>query len=325
MRRNARNLLTAALAILAARPAPGADSPDATPTVIPLRGCMIEFDRSALLGATNPGVLQDCLVRPGDRVRAKQVLGRLADGDVRAELALKKAEAESDIEIRLSRAKHAQAIGKLKRSGELSKMKYLSPEELSLHRLEADTAALGIEEAEYHRRQAEVQRRQVEAALHAREFVAPHDGVVVSVYKSEGESVAMNDPVFRLVSTDRLRVTGHLDVGDVWRVRRGQGVRVSVDIPGVELAVEREVFLGRVVFVDNQVDAETRVCKVVAEVDNRDDVLKAGLHAQMEILPESAPVAAAPAPSPAPAVSPAAALPTAAPATRVARGAAARP
>lgn len=314
MRRKARNLLTAALAAL---PALGADSPDATPTVIPLRGCMIEFDRSALLGATNPGVLQDCLVRPGDRVRAKQVLGRLADGDVRAELALKEAEVKSDIEVRLNRAKHAQAVGKLKRSGELSRLKYISPEELSLHRLEADTAALGIEEAEYHRRQAEIQRNQVVAAVHAREFVAPHDGVVVSVYKSEGESVAMNDPVFRLVNTDRLRVTGHLDVSDVWRVRRGQGVRVSVDVPGVELAVEREVFLGRVVFVDNQVDAESRVCKVVAEVENRDDVLKAGLHAQMEIVPEATPPAAAAAP-PGPLAGP--------PATQVARGApAARP
>jgi multidrug efflux pump subunit AcrA (membrane-fusion protein) len=119
-----------------------------------------------------------------------------------------------------------------------------------------------------------------------RQFVSPHDGVVVAVFKGQGESAALHDPLFRVVNTDRLRVTGYLDVLDAWRVRVGESVRISPEIAGVEAAVSREPFWGHVVFVDNQIDPKTQTCKVTAEVDNRDGLLRAGLEARMEILPQ---------------------------------------
>ena len=42
------------------------------------------------------GILKECLVEPGDQVKAGQVLGRLEDEDARAELQLREMEANSD-------------------------------------------------------------------------------------------------------------------------------------------------------------------------------------------------------------------------------------
>jgi RND family efflux transporter MFP subunit len=283
---------------------PPLESPDTAATLVVLKGCEVDFDQMANLGAGVHGVFKESLVRPGDPVRAGQVIGRLRDQDVRAELDLKDAVSRSDIEIRLSKAKLALATTRLRRSLELSRQRHISAEELETHRIEADQAALGVEEAEHRHKLAQFERRQVEAVVKEREFVAPHDGFVVEVLKEPGESVTIGDKVFRVVNTGRVRVTGSLDVSDAWRVRPGQTVRVSPDIPGAELALEREVFTGKVVFVDKQIDTKTKVCKVTAEVENRSDLLRSGLEARMEIWPEEpqaprVPPRAAVAPTPA--------------------------
>src|SRR4051794_17987790 len=75
----------------AAKPA----APEPTPGIIAIRHCTIEYEHSSSVGTSLLGILQDCLVRPGDRVKAGQVLGRLQDQEAQAELDLRIAEAES--------------------------------------------------------------------------------------------------------------------------------------------------------------------------------------------------------------------------------------
>ena len=103
-----------------AEPAPGAGSP------IVLSRCTLEFEKTTLLGAAQVGVVFEVLVKPGDRVKAGQVLGRLFDAELRAELDLRRAEAENDTDIRLGEAKRALALNKLKASETLSKRNLMS-------------------------------------------------------------------------------------------------------------------------------------------------------------------------------------------------------
>ena len=158
------------------------------------------------------------------------------------------------------------------------------------------TANLEIEESRYELRLAEIKRRQAETLLHSREYVSPHDGIVVEIHKEQGEAVLMSEPVFRVVDVDWVKVTGYLNLADFWRVRSGLEVRVTPEIDGDDLPVEREVFTGRIVFVDRRIDPSTRTCKVIAEVANRDLLLASGLEAQMEIslapIPKEQPAAA---------------------------------
>jgi RND family efflux transporter MFP subunit len=265
-----------------ADPASG-DAPGPGGTIL-LRHCILEFDRAALLGSANTGVIQDVLVKPGDRVGAGQVLGRLLDADLRAELVLRIAEADNDTDVRLGELKLLQARSRLKASEVLSKRNMISAEELETHKFAAQSGELELEAARHRRNVARLASRQVEALIRSREFVSPHDGVVVAVLKSKGETVVANDPVFRVVGAERIRVTGSIDVGDAWQVLAGQVVRVTPEISGAELPVEREAFAGRVVYVDPEVSAEHQTCKVIAVVENRAGLLRAGLEARMEIL-----------------------------------------
>ena len=93
--------------------------------------------------------------------------------------------------------------------------------------------------------------------------------------------------MFRVINVDVLLVTGYLDVVDAWRVKPGQNVAVSMEFAGPNLPMKREIFRGSVVFVDSEIDHKTQTCKVVAEVKNRDSILRSGMEARLEIYPEN--------------------------------------
>ena len=270
-------LVVMGLASLMASSAGRASHAAASGDVVVLQHCEIDYKRSSLVGVAHMGtspttVLQDCLVRLGDRVKAGQVLGRIMDRDIKVELELRTAEAENLLEIRMSETKGDLAANKLKRTQKLQDRNtaYVPAEEKVNQELEVSAAKLQIEQSKYQLRLAEIKRRQAEALFRSREYVSPHDGVVVEIRKEQGEAVSITEPNFRVVDVDWMKVTGYLNLGDFWRVRPGQEVRVSPEIDGDDLPVEREVFTGRVVFVDRRIDPTTRTCKVIAEVANRD-------------------------------------------------------
>ena len=60
-------------------------------------------------------------------------------------------------------------------------------------------------------------------------------------------------------------------------------VRVMPEVEGDDLPIEREVFDGRISFVDSEIDPATRTCRVFAEVENRGGLLRSGLECRMEI------------------------------------------
>jgi multidrug efflux pump subunit AcrA (membrane-fusion protein) len=88
-----------------------------------------------------------------------------------------------------------------------------------------------------------------------------------------------------IVNTERIRVEGHVEIADIWSVQVGDRVEVYLDIPEVDLPVEKEKFTGRIVFIDIEVEPVTRRVSVWADLVNRDGMLRAGLTANMKILP----------------------------------------
>jgi RND family efflux transporter MFP subunit len=252
--------------------------------VVVLRRCLVDHERISLVGPSSPGILKECFVEPGVAVKQGQVLGRLEDEDVRAEVQLRESAVTSDVDIRLSESKNAMAHNRLKVTASLFQRNAASREEFMQQRLEAEATALEVENAKYRRQLAEAQLRQAKALLRARELVSPHAGVITEVLKRPSEPVAPNMPVFRVVEVDRLLITGQVDVVDVWRLRVGQPVKIIPEIAGADLALEREVFPGRISFIDTRVDPLSQTCKVLAKCENRDRLLRAGLEARMEIL-----------------------------------------
>jgi len=257
------------------------NSPRATDIL--LKRCTLEYKKTSLLGANQFGVLEECRVAPGDKVKACQVLGHLRDEEFRAELEARATQAASDIAIRVAEAKHKLALSQLERTQKLINRNFASVEELSIRSQEEEAERLSIEEARHNKKLAELQRKQTEATIRSREIRSPHDGVVVEILKVPGQSVSIADPILRVVDPSELRVTGYLDVTDAWRVRPGQAVKIWADISGAELEIEKEAFTGQVEYVDLLISPESRTCKVTAIVPNREERLRSGLEASMEI------------------------------------------
>jgi len=285
--------LTIALAIGSSAMAAGPSDPSNESIV--LRMSEVDFERTALLGTSVIGVIGEIHVKPGDLVTAGQLLGRLRDDDVRAELDLRAAEAQSEIGVRMTELRLSLAKSKLQRSESLSRQKYISGEALEHERIEVRTSALDLEEAKFKRKLASLQKAQAEAGLKAREIISPIDGEVVALYKQPGESVTMTDPILRVVDFRSMKVTGHLDVVDASRVFKGRRARVFPEIRGAELPIELRAFEGRVSLVDAQIHRETQTCQVVVMVPNPEGLLRAGMEARIEILPEDQPTIQAPA------------------------------
>ncbi|MBV8076684.1 MAG: efflux RND transporter periplasmic adaptor subunit, partial [Planctomycetaceae bacterium] len=260
-------------ALIGVRASAGEGAP-APPGVIPLRKCTIEYARSTLVGSNQAGLIQECLVRPGDRVKGGQVLGRLFNRDVLAELEFRTAALEnSEMAVHQGEATLEVERTKLGRAGTLYNRSALSIQDLQLQQLAVKTAELGLQAAIRGRRMAEAQLHTAKAMVAVREIVSPHDGIIVEVYKNVGETITLGIPLYKVVAIDRMRVTGYLDVGDAWRVHRGQAVRITPELEGGDLPIEREVFAGAITFVDSEIDPKTRTCRVFAEVENRGGLL----------------------------------------------------
>jgi RND family efflux transporter MFP subunit len=259
-------------------------------STIVLQQCRIKLIDFAVLAADHPGILADVIPKEGDNVKAEQLLSSLKDAVVRARLARADKEASNDIEIRFSKKAEEVAQVELDRAEEANKIQKRSVPEVEVKRLRLsrDKSLLQIEQAELQFEIAKLTHDEANAELQAYQVKAPFDGIVTRVFKSKGEAVRQGDPIIELSSTKRVRVEGYVNVKDIWNVKRGNRVMVKLDVEDMELEVEKEVFYGKIVFVDVSAQPVTGQVRVWAEVENRDNILRAGLNARMAINPQVA-------------------------------------
>ena len=260
----------------AAEPAPSVKS-------VYVKHCRLEYDESSRITSPSASFLQDLYVGLGEKVKAGQVIGRLFDKELRAEFDQLTLKAENDINISLAKTDLALAQAALAKTLRLEKRAYTSNEVMLQDRYAVQRAEFAVALAEFDKKIAQVNLRRVQEDIRARELVAPHDGIVVELSKNQGESLMIGDPILRLVNTGRLKVWASVNVPDVWAIKIGQPVRVVPDVPGIDLAIEQNVFKGQVVFINREIDSVTQTCQILALIENRDESLRGGLVANMEV------------------------------------------
>jgi multidrug resistance efflux pump len=281
--------------------------------VISLRHCDITFERTSQIGAILDGstgdavsVIQDCYVTLGDRVKENQVLARLQHRAIDADLVAGKKQAENRLYIENAEALYSQAKLQAERGKVLMAKRAIAPLDYSLLMVDETVAALAIDQAKFDLTQAQIRYDRVVARFRNLEYRAPHDGLIVECTKSLGERVMATEAPFVIVDDSHVLVTGQLDIINAWDVHPGQKARVMPEIEGADLPIEREVFEGVVIFVDNRIDpqpysplsvvasgvAEKNVpqespksmaSRVIVRVANRGNLLRSGLVARMEI------------------------------------------
>lgn len=108
-------------------------------------------------------------------------------------------------------------------------------------------------------------------------ITAPFDGIVVEKHATLGEVVGPADQLFTVADILRLWIELAVFERDLPRVRMGQEVSVTTS------AYPDRVFRGRIVYVGDILDPETRAVRARIEIANTDRALKPGMFARASI------------------------------------------
>jgi multidrug efflux pump subunit AcrA (membrane-fusion protein) len=247
------------------------------------------------LAAEEAGPLVELKAAEGTRVKTGDLIGRLDERDAelevaRAEIALRHAQQLADSKVKLLKAEEARELARLEldrataANQELARV--VSESQLAKLRIELRQAELDVEQAKDDRaaaaRAVEAAASELAMAQRARErrqILSPMDGVVVEVRRHAGEWLEPGQPVLRLVRDDRLRATGFVKLDQLVAPLEGATATLNVVLPGNKQAQ----FTGRVSFASPEANPINRQVKVIAEFDNPQGRLRAGLPATMVV------------------------------------------
>jgi len=228
--------------------------------------------------------------RKGAMVKAGDVLLRIADKDLRANLDLARGEVRTaEATSREACATAAQAGRDLQRSDSLKGENIVSEELLERLRSTRDAANARCEAS---RAQAERGRASValaEATLEKSVLRAPFDGIVADLKTEVGEWVSPSPaalpipPVFDIIDPTSIYVSAPIDEVDAGRVRPGQPSRVTLDpLPGKSFPGK----VARVAPYVQDLEAQNRTLEIEVEFDDAafSRTLLPGTSADVEVI-----------------------------------------
>lgn len=218
----------------------------------------------SVLTAEVEGRVDAVLVRPGETVRAGQVLARMDTRDLAARLA------EQEANLAAARAQLDLAEKTQSRNEELRQRNFISASGLDSSRgaLEANREALRARQA-----QLSLARQALDKAV----IRSPQAGIVAERAVQPGQHVAPNTRLFTIVDLGELEFAASLPVGEVGAVRIGQPVAVFAE------GNDDRVASGRVDRIAPTVDPATGMILLYIRVANPDGRLKGGMAARGQL------------------------------------------
>jgi len=206
--------------------------------------------RSATLQPPVAGEVASLHFKPGEQVRAGQVLVRLVSRRQQLDVDLAAARVDSATRL-LARYAGTEASGAVPGSV--------------------------VDAARNDLRSAEIELELAREALSERVLRAPFDGIVGLAQIDPGDRVSPDTIIVQLDDRRRLLLDFDLPEPYLARVKPGQVVSAtSVAYPG-------QRFEGRVAQIDSRVSAETRTLRLRAELPNTDDLLRPGMSFQVRL------------------------------------------
>jgi cobalt-zinc-cadmium efflux system membrane fusion protein len=272
-------------------------APQSIAGVIPATGkILVPENRVAMIGPVNAGRIVRLYAGQGTRVRKGQKLADLESADIdQAEADYLKALADYENALRSSAAEVKLAQENYDRNKLLYEQKITAGKNLQAaeHDLEVAKAAgensvngtkAALTAARRHLLILGLNNATIDALAKKTDLAAvfslnaPIDGVVVERNATVGASVGTDANLFKIIDLSQVWIDANVFEKDLQRVRPGQEVRLTVP------AFPQSTFTGRVIFVDNVVDPETRTVKVRTEVANPDGRLKPDMFANVQIV-----------------------------------------
>ena len=235
----------------------------------------IDFDepRLARIGATITGRVTQIDVLLGQEVRKGEVLARLNSSEL-SSLQLAYLKARAELELNKRNAERAKALFDADVIGAAELQRRESEYQISIAETRAaadQLKLLGVPPASIER------LGKVGSVDSVTPVVATLDGIVVERKLAQGQVVQPADSLFVVADLSRLWAVAQVPEQQVALVRPGQSV--SIEVP----ALGNEKLVGKLIFVGQTIDPETRTVLVRTELDNSDGRLKPAMLAAMLI------------------------------------------
>ncbi|UCV15410.1 efflux RND transporter periplasmic adaptor subunit [Quatrionicoccus australiensis] len=235
----------------------------------------IGFDeqRLARIGATITGRVTDIDALLGQSVKKGDVLASLNSSELSSQqLAYLKARAQ--LELNRRNAERAKALFEADVIGAAELQRRESEHQISV----AETRAAADQLQLLGVSPAAIERLGKQGAVNSvTPVVATLSGVVVERKLAQGQVVQPADALFVVADLSRLWAVAQVPEQQVSQVKEGQAV--SIEVP----ALGHEKLVGKLIYVGQTIDPETRTVLVRTELDNRAGRLKPAMLASMLI------------------------------------------
>jgi RND family efflux transporter MFP subunit len=234
----------------------------------------------AIIYARANGYVRRWLVDIGTRVKAGELLAELDTPEVDQELSQGRAAlAQAQANLAQTEASRLLAKTQLERTGNLVEAGVAPQQELDQTRAQSAVgdANVNVAEATVAAQRANIQRlRDLQSFSR---LTAPFAGVITARSVERGSLVTAGNgtPLFRLASTDTVRVFVQVPQSAAPAVTAGMASKVSVrEFPG-------RVFEGKVARTSGALDSASRTLNTEIQVPNLDGKLLAGMYAEVEL------------------------------------------
>jgi len=231
------------------------------------------------VAAQREGVVVQILVEPGARVSNGQLLARLDDRQLLANLEAARAQTastEADLNNWKAEAKVLEAD--YQRAKKMWDAQLITQEQFEHARYKAEADQWDVKRVEQLLVNARESQRSMELEVEKTRVSAPFDGVVARRYIRAGQTVARNDRLFWVTATGPLRVRFTLPSKFVRQVRVGQQVNVTVAD-----AAPASPHAARVIQMSPVVDPASDTIEVLAELSGAAPEVRPGMQANVHL------------------------------------------
>ncbi len=277
--------------LVAARPAQQPPEVSAASEIINLQFPKLVWSDERIISSKLPGRIQSRFVNDGAAVKAGDVLAELDLREAKLEDERQQLVAKSDLLEKIARATYEEYQARSDANDRLIKSRSISYDEWRLGIVQVLLNGLKVEQEVEKTKIEKNKAKQTELILGEHIIQSPINGRIQKCFKREHEQITPNElQLFRIVATDKLWAEGLVPARYAFRVKEGQRVTVQLVFQDeidsrkiVHLPQSDEVFEGRIIFIDPDVNDATQLFSIRAEVENRDDLLRAGFKCTMKI------------------------------------------
>jgi len=230
------------------------------------------------VGAQREGVVNAIFAEPGTKVKKGQILARLDDRQVSANLEAARAKTRSTAaDLHNWEAETKVLDADLRRSEKLWEAGVIPQEQVEHARYKAESDHWDVERVRELLLDAQASERSLELELEKTRIVSPFEGVVARRYVRAGKKVDMGERLFWVTAESPLRIRFTLPESFVGHIAKGQ--RFGLTSPDLE----GQQWNASVIEMSPVVDPSSGTIEVLCEIVGPTGSLRPGMSASVRI------------------------------------------